>query len=166
MGGRLPAIEKLLKAQKFECDEESRTMQIVGTAKLAAGLEVALMDYCGMGAYTDSIVVLQLENGKPVLSKFEDGGNLEFTQGASVMHELGVQLVPEQNAIFSLGSDNDGCHLLDCSAEAYVWNPATHRFRADPMLSQLGWRSYCHHIQQELAKEVGRDRRAKSTSTK
>lgn len=164
---RLPAIQKLMREQKIECSDQPYTSQIVDAAKFAGGPEVALVDYCGLGAYTDNLLLVQLDGGKPILSRSGNSETLSFAQGASAMHELGVYLVPEKSAIFSVSADNDGCHLLACRAEAYVWNSANHSFDTDKELSQVGRQSYCRYAQQTLAKQAERDAAAaKSSSSK
>jgi hypothetical protein len=163
---RLPAIEKLIRQHKLECSDQPYTGQIVDAAKFAGGPEVALVDYCGLGAYTDNLLLVQLDGGKPILSRSGNGETLSFAQGASAMHELGVYLVPEKSAIFSVSADNDGCHLLACRAEAYVWNSANHNFDPDKELSQIGRQSYCRYAQQALARQAEKDAAAKSSSSK
>jgi hypothetical protein len=53
------------------------------------GLSYALVDFCPGGAYTDWIVAMQLEGGKPVPLRFRKAKgevlDLGFAQGASVI---------------------------------------------------------------------------------
>lgn len=145
----IPEIEKVLQQQKLGCSQPM-SPSIVDAAKLADGPDVALVGYCAGGAYSDAIVAMQLENGKPVPAKFGDGP-VEFLRSASVMHTVDVQLVPEANAIFNLGYGSDGCsHLLTCRANAYVWNAATKSFNFDAQLTRRARTDYCEHVQQQL----------------
>jgi hypothetical protein len=116
------------------------------------GLSYALVDFCPGGAYTDWIVAMQLEGGKPVPVRFRKANgevlNVEFAQGASVMHTVDAKLVPEKKAIYDMFSDNDGAgHLVKCGVKAYVWNASAKAFDLNAQLSKQASRSYCQSQQ-------------------
>jgi hypothetical protein len=151
----IPKIESLFEQRGYKCPappEESQ-MAIVDAADFHNGLSVALVDWCHGGAYTDWIVAMQFEGNEPVLSRFTKPNgkaeDVEFLQGASVMHGADVKLAPEKNAIYGIHWDNDQEMHLDCGANAYVWNRNTRAFRLDVELTKQATRTYCQKVQQQ-----------------
>ena len=128
-------------------------MGIVDAADFGDGPTVALVDWCHGGAYMDWIVAMQLEGNEPVLSSFiKPNGSLEdieFLQGASVMHGADVKLAPEKNAIYRIQWDNDQEQHLSCGAGAYVWNRKMRSFRLNAELSKQATRTYCQKVRQQ-----------------
>jgi hypothetical protein len=100
-----------------------RTADITGK-----GVTEALVYLGTGGASTDAMTVMRIENGEPVVARFRgrDGkvSSMVFLEGASVMHPDGVEMLPEQHAVYSLhynyGSNGK---LRECTGEAYQWNP-------------------------------------------
>ena len=78
-----------------------RTADITGE-----GVTEALVYLGTGGASTDAMTVMRIENGEPVVARFRgrDGkvSSMVFLEGASVMHTDGVELLPEQHAVYSL----------------------------------------------------------------
>lgn len=114
-------------------------------------LSVALVDFCGQGAYTDSIVVMRMDHGRPVLAKFRDakGKYIEnsFLSGASVMHAVDVKLVAEKKAVYDSFADNDAeGKPAQCGVKAYVWNAKTETFDLDLRLSRSASATYCRSL--------------------
>jgi len=151
----IPKIETLFQRRRYKCPmpPEQSQMGIVDAGDFRAGLSVALVDWCHGGAYMDWIVAVQLEGNEPVLSRFTnpDGSveNVEFLQGASVMHGADVKLAPEKNAIYGIHWDNDQQMHLTCGAGAYVWNRKMRAFRLAAELSKQATRTYCQKVQQQ-----------------
>jgi hypothetical protein len=93
---------------------------------------------------------VNLQDGKPVLSRFLNGSNqnqtVEFLSGSSAMHSVGVKFLPEKNALL-----NSYCEYAEeksvwrCKVTAYVWNPAAHAFKLDPKLSKQATQSRREH---------------------
>jgi hypothetical protein len=138
------------------CPGNRGNIQIVDASDPGAdGLSYALVDFCPGGAYTDWIVAMQIEAGKPVLSRFRkaDGATLDvgFASGASVMHAVDAKLVPEKKAIYDIFADNDGSGgLARCGVRAYVWNPRLKAFQANAQLSREATQSYCRTERETL----------------
>jgi hypothetical protein len=112
----IPVIQGVLTRSGFNCPGDRINVEIVDASDLSEdGLSYALVDFCPGGAYTDWIVAMQLENGKPVPPRFRNANgevlDLGFAQGASVMHTVDVKLVPGKKAIHDLFSDNDGAGI-------------------------------------------------------
>jgi hypothetical protein len=138
-----PAIEQVIKAVDWSEvveDVEPRISQ-VGFLK-GARIHVATIDVGGMGAYTDAVEVVQIQNGRPVLARFRGkNGNVAegevFAEGASVMNAVEVQILAKDDAVASIHlSLNDNGGVNSCKAEAYRWSPRTRSFNWNPELSR------------------------------
>jgi len=134
-----PQIEAALGSRYSDCDENSRWIDVLKTADI--GVPVAFVAYCHMGAYTSDIAVVRLENGKPVPAVFRRSGKTidpEMLDGSSVRNGTGVELFPDQHAVFSVAwhTDDDG-KVDGCSGTAYAWNRKTQTFDADDALSKI-----------------------------
>lgn len=158
----IPSIEGLLreKGYEHECGGNYKLRaSIVDAANLTGdGPSIALVDYCPGGAYTDWIVVMQLEEGRPAPARFRKANGeltvVGFAQGASVMHGMNVKLVPELSAVYGVQWDNDETlRLKRCIVDAYVWNAKTKTFDWDKKLSRQAKRSYCRSLQQQLLEQ-------------
>jgi hypothetical protein len=149
---RLPSVQKTLE----ESDEENcrgappaGIVDAFGTSGDA--VSVALVAFCTGGAYTDSITAMRMDQGKPVLARFRDarGKNveIEFLDGASAMHTVGVKLVAEKKGIYSYFADNDSeGKPAQCGVKAYVWNGRSRTFDLDPRLSKTASAEYCRSL--------------------
>jgi hypothetical protein len=152
---RSSSIQKMLE----ESDEENcrgappaGIVDAFGTSGEA--LSVALVDFCGRGAYTELIVVMRMDHGKPVLAKFRDakGKRIEnsFLSGASVMHSVDVKLVEAKKAIYDSFADNDAeGKPAQCGVKAYVWNAKTETFDLDLRLSKTASDEYCRSVHEK-----------------
>jgi len=149
---RASSIQKTLE----ESDEENchgapaaGIVDAFGTSGDA--LSVALVDFCGPGAYTDSIVAMRMDHGEPVLAKFRDAKGKEvgngFASDASVMHTVGVKLIAEKKAIYDFFADNDAeGKPAQCGVKAYVWNARNMTFDQDLRLSKTASAEYCRSL--------------------
>lgn len=143
----IPEIAKALQRSDLTCDAGHDYIQVVDAFD-TAGLSVALVDYCQSGASTDSIVAMQLEAGKPVVSRFvrPNGATFdpEFLSGASVTHSDDTRLVPEKKAVLhtSTMKGADG-RPGRCSVEAYLWNPHLRVFQTSARLSREAAHDSC-----------------------
>lgn len=154
----IPTIGSVLTRQGSTCPGERMQVGIVDAADLA-GRDVALVDFCQGGAYTDWIVAMQLVAGRPVFARFRKANrevDLGFAQGASVMHGKDAKLVPEKRAIYDISWDNDGLddkgivQLEKCVVDAYAWNTQSKTFDWDAKLTKQATRSYCEALKQQV----------------
>jgi|GEM_PF-3600392 len=146
----VPAINKVLEEHNLKCHDEWGLPEIVDAADFSSGddVSVALVDWCNGGAYTVWIVAMNLEDGRPVLSRFRNANGqderLDFASGSSVMHSVRVELVPGKNAIYDFHSDDDQTgQEQDCGIKAYVWNTKAKTFSLDTELSKHATQSRC-----------------------
>jgi hypothetical protein len=145
----IPTIRDVLTQSGLNCPGGRMDIEIVDASDLTGdGLSYALVDFCPGGAYTDWIVAMQMEQDKPVPARFRKANgevlDVEFLQGASVMHTVDAKLVPEKKAIYDMFSDNDGAgHLVKCGVKAYVWKASAKAFDLNAQLTKQASRSYC-----------------------
>jgi hypothetical protein len=141
----ISAIENVLKEHNLHCDYPGGLWapSIVDAADFSSTdhMSAALVDWCNGGAYSDAILAVNLEDGKPVLSRFLTANDQEqsvgFLSGSSVMHSVGVKLVPGKNALFDSQCDyaeSEG--VFHCKVTAYVWNPTARAFKLDMKLGR------------------------------
>jgi len=125
-----------------------RTADITGD-----GVPEALVYLGTGGASTDEMTIMRIENGEPVVARFRgrDGkvSSMVFLEGASVMHTDGVEMLPEQHAVYSLhynyGSNGK---LRECTGEAYQWNPDTKVFDYNYRLGKKLTEDACRKVPQ------------------
>jgi hypothetical protein len=172
--GRLVPLIPAALGNKFDgCDADD--IEVMDTADFSGeGGSVALVDYCHIGAYMDTLTVLRVENGKPVQARFRDEHgkpvDTDFLDGASVMHGAGLQLVPEEHAVLEIywnAEDAENARAaqhsdqttdapkqpipqVSCGATAYRWNPQSKTFDIDCKLSQKLMASECRKVQHEF----------------
>lgn len=97
----MPAIENVLNEHDLHCNYPGGPWKpsIVDAAEFSSTdhMSVALVDWCNGGAYSDAILTVNLQDGKPVLSRFLNADNqeqrVEFLSGSSVMHSVGAKFV-------------------------------------------------------------------------
>ncbi len=149
---RLPSVQKTLEENDEENCRGAPAAGIVDAFDLSSdALSVALVDFCGRGAYTDSITAMRMDHGKPVLAGFRDSRGkkveVEFLDGASAMHTVGVKLVGEKKGIYSYFADNDSeGKPAQCGVKAYVWNGRSKTFDLDLPLSKTASAEYCRSL--------------------
>jgi hypothetical protein len=146
-----PSIQKMLEDNDENCVGAPPAGIVDAFGMSSDALSVALVDFCGRGAYTDSIVAIRLDHGKLVLAKFRDTkGKIvekEFVSGASAINTADVKLVAEKKAIYDLFAQNDSTgKLATCGVKAYVWNAKTETFDLDLRLSKTSSSEYCHNL--------------------
>ena len=142
-----PDIAEALRRSGQTCPSGQDNIQVLDAFD-TGGLSVALVDYCQSGASTDSIVAMQLEAGKPVVSRFlkPNGAKLdvELLSGASVMHSDAVTLVPEKKAILHTSTMSDATgRPSQCTVKAYVWNPRLRAFQMNSRASREAEDNMC-----------------------
>ncbi len=110
----------------------------------------ALVDLGGRGASTDAVVVIRIEQGKPMLTRFlRRNGSVAtkdlFLDGASVMHSDEVRLLAEQSAVYTLSTtlSEDGKRIKTCKVNAYRWHPTMRAFVVDHDLAGQLRQHYC-----------------------
>jgi len=110
----------------------------------------AMVDLGGEGASTDAIVVIRIEQDKPILARFlsRDGSVITknpFLDGASVMHSDEVRLLAEQSAVYTLSTtqSEDGKRIKTCKLNAYRWRARARAFVEDYKLVRQLRRRYC-----------------------
>ncbi|KKT01216.1 MAG: hypothetical protein UW07_C0009G0013 [Candidatus Nomurabacteria bacterium GW2011_GWF2_43_8] len=107
------------------------------------GAEEALVDLGSGGAYISSLVLMRMEDGKPVVVRFkqEDGkiSSMMFLAGASVMNGEDAVMLPDKKAIYAGHWERDAGSssgaLVVCTVEAYQWNSQTQTFNFNSALS-------------------------------
>jgi len=76
-----PDIEEVLKEHNLHCDHPGGQwkLSIVDAADFSSAdhMSAALVDWCNGGAYSDAILAVNLQDGKPVLSRFLNANNQE-----------------------------------------------------------------------------------------
>jgi hypothetical protein len=142
----MPKIRAELERNNHQCDNDWK-IGIIDLADVTGdGVLEAVVDYCNGGAYTDWLVLMRLEKGKPVIARerMQDGryANAEGASGSSVMHSASFELHPEQHAIYNIVMDLEHEdergrmvpeeHTVDVS----VWNPKTRTFDWNAKLSK------------------------------
>jgi hypothetical protein len=153
--GRTSSIQKSLEESDEQNCRGAPPAGIVDAFGVGTDeLSVALVNFCGRGAYTDYIVVMRMDRGKPVLAKFRDakGKKVEngFARGASVMHSVDVKLVPERKAIYDSFANNDAEGRPDkCGVKAYVWNTRNKTFDLNLPLSKSASEEYCRSLREK-----------------
>lgn len=113
-------------------------------------IATAIVDLGNEGASTDAIVVIRIEQGKPMLPRFlRRNGSVAtknlFLEGASIMHSDEVRLLAEQSAIYTLSTkeNEDGNQIKTCKVNAYRWDPAARAFVVNYNLAGQLRRRYC-----------------------
>ena len=149
---RASSIQKTLEENNEENCRGAPAAGIVDAFDLVSdALSVALVDFCGRGAYTDSITAMRMDHGEPVLARFRDSRGkkveVEFLDGASAMHTVGVKLVAEKKGIYSYFADNDSeGKPAQCGVKAYVWNGRHKTFDLNLLLSKTASTEYCRSL--------------------
>jgi len=155
-----PQIQTALGKDWQECYPDHRRISIVDTSDLTGdGIPAALVDYCQMGAYTDTLTLILLENGKPVAARFRDEhGNAvdpEFLEGASVINGEATILLPLEHAIarisYQMNANDSDCWVEKCEGKAYVLNASSKTFDFEPEVSSPLIQSECRKIRRENA---------------
>lgn len=156
----IPVIRSVLKKEAVRNPEFQGIEQpyysigIRHTADITGdGVPEALVYLGTGGASTDEMTVMRIENGEPVVARFRgrDGkvSSMVFLEGASVMHTDGVEMLPEQHAVYSLHYNygNNG-KLHECTGEAYQWNPDTKLFDYNHPLGKKLTQDTCRKVPQ------------------
>jgi hypothetical protein len=152
---RVPEIQMILGASNEETCYGAPSPTILDAFGLSTDrLSVALVEYCSSGAYTDALIPMVLDHGRPVKAKIRsvDGKNLqsEFVSGASAMHSRSARLVAEKNAIYDRFTDNDNeGKIATCGVKGYVWNARSRTFDLNTSLSKSASAEYCRHMRAE-----------------
>lgn len=148
---RAQAIRNILSSDQYcQTDEDEGIVDAFGVNQ--GDLSVALVACGHGGAYSESMVVLVMKQGRPVVAAFRDskGEHVEngFLTGASVMHSVNVKLVQEKRAIYDEFADNGSDGKLEkCGVKAYVWNVTFGTFDLDRRLSKAASDQYCRLVQ-------------------
>jgi hypothetical protein len=150
----IPVIKEAIKsAFPNNTIEGTRLVEVYKEGDLTGdGIPEALIYTGSGGAYTDELVLVMIENGKPVLPKFktQDGqvSVLTFLSGSSVRHGEIVDMVSEDNIIYSVSWSMDETGKLEtCDPEVYLWNKNTELFEYDQILSDGSKSTLCVPLQ-------------------
>jgi hypothetical protein len=156
----IPIIRSVLKNEAIQnpefrgIEQPYYSIGIRRTADITGDDVPEALVYLGTGgASTDEMTVMRIENGEPVVARFRgrDGkvSSMVFLEGASVMHTDGVDMLPEQHAVYSLhynyGSNGK---LRECTGEAYQWNPDTKLFDYNQPLGKKLTQDTCRKVPQ------------------
>lgn len=138
---QMPAIKEALKK---EFPNEAGGNREVGIYKegdvTGDGVPEALIYTGSGGVYTDKLVLVMIENGKPVLVKFKtkDGqvSILTFLSGSSVRHGETADIAPADSIVYSVSWSMDEVGNLEtCDAQVYLWNKESRVFEYDQILT-------------------------------
>jgi hypothetical protein len=148
---RASSIHKTLEESEESCYGAPPAGIVDAFGTSGDALSVALVRFCGGGAYTDNIVAMRMDHGKPVTAKFRDakGKIVEkgFASGASAINTVDVKLVAEKKAIYDLFAQNDSNgKLAKCGVKAYVWTAKSQTFDLDLRLSKTASTEYCRSL--------------------
>lgn len=135
----MPKIQTALAAMQEHCLGDPPDLDIMQTGDLTGdGSTVALIG-CPEGAYMRLMVVVRIEDGKPMIAKFRDehgkATDQNLMDGASVMHGAATLLVPEQHAVLQLNWDSEESQPFQCVGTGYVWNAQSKTFDENPKVS-------------------------------
>jgi hypothetical protein len=151
-----PQIQQALGDAYDKCFAERRWIEVAQTGDVNGdGVPEALVQFCHMGAYTSEATLLQLKNGKPLVSKFRDQNRKPvlptFLQGASVRNGEDVKLAPEQHAVYAIHwHTGDEGVLETCAVEAYVWSAKASTFDYDAGASREIEKRDCRRLAEQL----------------
>jgi hypothetical protein len=154
----IPKIKSLLTRQGDPCPVYGTQADPIDAADFS-GTSIALIDICPMGAYTESIAIMRLEEGQPVLARFRKANHevdIESVRGASVMHGRDINWARENQAIDVISWDNDGLDkagivkLQRCAVDAYVWNANSKTLDWNAKLTKQTTRNYCQNLQHQV----------------
>lgn len=111
------------------------------------GVPEALVAIGDGGASDDFVMMLKLENGKPVAVPFSDEAMINqpriFVEGGSVMHGNDIGFISGGIEYVGSWTRQDDGKISDCSAMAYVWNGSNGRMEKDATLSEEIKKEYC-----------------------
>jgi len=151
---QLPSIKEILGSVYTEIGSGLRQVAVYEEADLTGdGRAEALVALGTGGAYTDSFMLMIMENGRPAPATFvnEDGSRsfIVFLSGASVMNGESVEMLPEKQAIYAghwsrSGGEDGG--LSSCAVEAYKWNPETFTFDFSKEMSEEERSVFCRKV--------------------
>jgi hypothetical protein len=153
-----PKIERLLTRQGDPCRGDGMRADPTDGAN-SFGTSFALIDACPLGAYTELIVVMRLEEDETVLARSRKANHevdIESVRGASVMHGRDVNLMPENQAVGVVSWDNEGLDkagilkLQRCVVDAYVWNSNSKTLDWNSKLTKRTTRNYCQNLQHQV----------------
>jgi hypothetical protein len=157
----VPAIEATLsRTPGFGYGDGGYPVGITETVDITGdGVPEALVFIGAGGAYSNALVVMRFVNRRPLLARFKarDGKvRVEtFLRGASVMHTVGVDLFPQNHAVFSYHYDynsppeGEAQKIVECGGEAYRWNARTRLFEYSKELSDNMAAELCRKVRKE-----------------
>lgn len=150
----LPEIKQVLKESIKDLPiEEAYPVKIHSVADITEdGTEEALIYLGTGGAYTDYLVLMEIENEKPVLAKIKSKNGeisfMTFLSGASVRHATDVKMEPQMRALYSsyLTLDEFG-KIEECLIEIYKWNAEEKTYDFDENLSSFMQEKSCKSLE-------------------
>lgn len=122
----------------------------------ADGIPEALVSV-GCGATTCELVLMRIENNKPVVARFKQKSGeisyLVFSEGAggAGRYGSGTKLIESKNAIYFTHYSAYNEASDSCGAEAYQWNSQTKIFEFNVSLSNEVGQAYCSKVCSEIA---------------
>jgi len=120
------------------------------------GIPEALVQI-GCGATTCELVLMRIENNKPVVARFKqkDGkiSYIGFSEGAggAGRYGSGTKLIEDKNAIYFTHHSAYNKNSDSCGTEVYQWNSQTKIFEFNISLSNEAGQDYCSKICSETA---------------
>lgn len=147
-----PAVSRLIQAEGIKLPSGGFSEPGLMESAYMTGdhIATAIVDLGSEGASTDAVVVIRIEQGKPMLTRFlRRNGSVAtkdlFLDGASVMHSDEVRLLAEQSAVYTLSTtqDEDGKQMKTCKVDAYRWRSAAQAFVVDYKLAGQLRQRFC-----------------------
>ncbi len=156
--GLIPSIRAIFNRGLSPEEIKARhAVRVVEEADITGdGVPEALVTTGDAGASTDILALMRIEDGKPVRARFknEEGKiiDMEFLQGASVMHGNSTELLPDEKAIYQGGyfMNEPATRFSGCGAAAYRWHAETKTFDLDATLSNQITKTYCEREARSL----------------
>jgi hypothetical protein len=156
----MAAVRSVLEKQFPREAEREYPVGIPSPAHIADitgdGITEALVWLGTGGASTSELVLMRIEDNKPVVALIKDRqgktGPMTFLEGASVMHSDRVDLLPREHAVFHFHFEymSDG-KLELCDGEAYRWESQTRTVDYDSRLSTRLAQNSCSKVPQSIS---------------
>ncbi|WP_035354597.1 hypothetical protein [Edaphobacter aggregans] len=154
----LPAVQKAVNKEFPEAGQHYAVTLSTTSDVTGMGTTEALIDIGCCGAYTHEVVVMRMEDDKPVFARFRgrDGkiSTMVFLAGASVRNGEAVELMPKEHAVYAgHWKTNDQGKLSNCTGEGYAWDEVSKTFNFNLTLSRSLTKDFCSAIDAWITKE-------------
>ncbi len=138
----IPQVRKVLN-KTIVLDEKIESSHPISIQRIdeitGDSIPEALVNLGVGGAYSDELILMQVENGKPVIAKIKnkDGtiSQLIAQSGASVRNGIAIKMSSEKKTIYygTWNTDENG-KIAETTMEAYQWNSKSKLFEFSSQL--------------------------------